>query len=108
LTLLMILLWQRKHQKFRGQIFFLFAFAYGYLRFLIEMLRDDGERGEFGTFPLHFFIPGALVIMALAFVFGISLGITNPRARTVARVAAFLPPIVAYVVLAPAKFGEVV
>ena len=52
LALLVLLLWQRKHQKFRGQIFFLFAFAYGYLRFLIEMLRDDSERGEFGTFPL--------------------------------------------------------
>jgi phosphatidylglycerol:prolipoprotein diacylglycerol transferase len=107
LTLLVILLWQRKHQKFRGQIFFLFAFAYGYLRFLIEMLRDDSERGEFGTFPLHLFVPGALAIMALAFVFGISLGITNLRTRMIARVVAFVPPVVAYVMLAPAKFGEV-
>lgn len=108
LVLLTILLWQRKHQKFRGQIFFLFGFAYGYLRFLIEMLRDDSERGEFGTFPVHFFIPGALFVMALAFVFGVSLGITNLRARMVARVLAFVPPVVAYVMLAPAKFGEVV
>ena len=107
LTLLVVLLWQRQHQKFRGQIFFLFAFAYGYLRFLIEMLRDDSERGEFGTFPLHLFIPGALAVMALAFVFGISLGITNLRTRMVARVLAFVPPVVAYVMLAPAKFGEV-
>jgi len=108
LTLLVILLWQRKHQKFRGQIFFLFAFAYGYLRFLIEMLRDDSERGEFGTFPLHLFVPGALAVMALAFVFGISLGITNLRTRMIARVLAFVPPVVAYVMLAPAKFGEVI
>ena len=108
LVLLSILLWQRKHQRFRGQIFFLFAFAYGYLRFLIEMLRDDSERGEFGTFPLHFFVPGSLFIMALAFVFGISLGITNLRTRMIARVAAFVPPVVAYIMLAPAKFGEVV
>jgi phosphatidylglycerol:prolipoprotein diacylglycerol transferase len=108
LVLLAILLWQRKHQRFRGQIFFLFAFAYGYLRFLIEMLRDDSERGEFGTFPLHFFVPGSLFIMALAFVFGISLGITNLRTRMIARVVAFVPPVVAYLMLAPAKFGEVV
>jgi len=107
LALLALLLWQRKHQRFRGQIFFLFAFAYGYLRFLIEMLRDDSERGEFGTFPLHLFVPAALVLMALAFVFGISLGITNARARTVARVLAFVPPVVAYIALVPAKFGEV-
>ena len=105
LTLLALLLWQRKHQKFRGQIFFLFAFAYGYLRFLIEMLRDDSERGEFGTFPVHQFVPAALTVMALAFVFGISLGITNLRTRTIARVLAFVPPVVAYVMLAPAKFG---
>ena len=108
LALLALLLWQRKHQKFRGQIFFLFAFAYGYLRFLIEMLRDDSERGEFGTFPLHLFVPGSLAIMAIAFVFGISLGITNLRTRMIARVLAFVPPVVAYIMLAPAKFGEVV
>jgi phosphatidylglycerol:prolipoprotein diacylglycerol transferase len=108
LFLLALLLWQRKHQKFRGQVFFLFAFAYGYLRFLIEMLRDDTERGEFGTFPLHFFVPGSLAIMGVAFVFGISLGITNLRTRMIARVVAFVPPVVAYVLLAPAKFGEVV
>jgi phosphatidylglycerol:prolipoprotein diacylglycerol transferase len=105
LTLLVLMLLQRKHQKFRGQIFFLFAFAYGYLRFLIEMLRDDSERGEFGTFPVHHFVPAALTVLALAFVFGISLGITSPRGRTVARVLAFVPPVVAYAVLAPAKFG---
>ena len=108
LVLLTLLLWQRKHQRFRGQIFFLFGFAYGYARFLIEILRDDSERGEFGTFPLHFFVPGSLLIMALAFVFGISLGITNLRTRMIARVLAFVPPVVAYVILAPAKFGEVV
>ncbi|MBS2016396.1 MAG: prolipoprotein diacylglyceryl transferase [Deltaproteobacteria bacterium] len=107
LALLSLLLWQRKNQKFRGQIFFLFAFGYGYLRFLIEMLRDDSERGEFGTFPLHLFVPGALFLMGLAFAFGISLGITNARLRTVARVVAFVPPVVAYLALAPAKFREV-
>jgi phosphatidylglycerol:prolipoprotein diacylglycerol transferase len=105
LTLLALLLWQRKHQKFRGQIFFLFAFAYGYLRFLIEMLRDDSERGELGTFPVHQFVPAALTVMALAFVFGISLGISNQRTRMIARVVAFVPPVVAYVMLAPVKFG---
>ncbi|AKU96266.1 Prolipoprotein diacylglyceryl transferase [Labilithrix luteola] len=108
LALLALLLWQRKHQKFRGQIFFLFAFAYGYARFLIEMLRDDSERGEFGTFPEHLFISGALFLLALAFTFGISLGITNPKARTVARVASFVPAIAAYLILRPASFAAVV
>ncbi|MBX3186096.1 MAG: prolipoprotein diacylglyceryl transferase [Labilithrix sp.] len=106
LTLLTILMWQRKHQRFRGQIFFLFAFAYGYCRFLIELLRDDSERGEFGTFPMHHFVPGALLLMGAAFAYGISLGITNARMRTVARALAFVPPVAAYFILAPAKFAE--
>jgi phosphatidylglycerol:prolipoprotein diacylglycerol transferase len=45
LLLLGLLLWQRKNQKFRGQIFFTFAFGYGFLRFLLEIIRDDVERG---------------------------------------------------------------
>ncbi len=107
LLLLALLLWQRKHQRFRGQIFFLFAFGYGYLRFLIEAFRDDTERGEFG--PMmgeHWLISGALLVMSVAFVFGISLGITNAKIRTVSRVIAFIPPIVAFIVLRPASFAK--
>lgn len=107
LVLLVLLLWQRKHQKFRGQIFFLFAFGYGYLRFLIEILRDDSERGEFG--PMmgeHWLISGALLVMGIAFVFGISLGIANAKIRNVARVLAFIPPIVAFVMLKPQSFAK--
>lgn len=107
LALLALLLWQRKSQKFRGQIFFLFAFGYGYLRFLIESLRDDSERGEFG--PMmgeHWLISGSLLVMSIAFVFGISLGIANTQIRMVSRVVAFIPPIVAFVLLKPASFGK--
>lgn len=107
LALLGVLLLQRKHQRFRGQVFFLFAFAYGYLRFLIEMLRDDSERGEFG--PMmgeHWLISIALLAMGLAFVFGVSRGITKPTARTVARVLALVPPVVAFVALKPPSFGK--
>src|SRR5580704_5180310 len=35
LVLLSLLLWQRRSQKFRGQLFFTFVFGYGYLRFLL-------------------------------------------------------------------------
>jgi phosphatidylglycerol:prolipoprotein diacylglycerol transferase len=105
LTLLALLLWQRKNQKFRGQIFFLFAFAYGYLRFLIEFLRDDTERGEIGHFSLHWFVAVTLLLFALAFTFGISLGIANKNARTIARVVSFVPPVVAFIALNPGKFG---
>jgi len=108
LLLLILLLWQRKHQKFRGQIFFLFTFAYGYLRFIIEFVRDDVERGEIGTFALHRFIGVTLLIFALAFTFGISLGITKKNIRNAARVVSFVPAIVAFIWLMPPKFGDTV
>ncbi len=106
LTLLAILLTQRRTQRFRGQIFFTFVFGYGYLRFLLEMLRDDVERGEYGpTMPEHVLLPGALLLMSLGFVFGISLGITNKSTRLAARIASIVPPVVAYVMLKPQSFG---
>jgi hypothetical protein len=45
------------------------------------------------------------VLFAVAFVFGVSLGITNPAARTVARILAFVPPVVVYLWLRPASFA---
>lgn len=107
LSLLALLLWQRKHLKFRGQVFFLFVYAYGVARFLIEMLRDDPERGEYGpVMAEHVLIPLCLLAFTLAFVFGIALGITNAQKRSVARALAFIPPIVAYFLLRPASFGN--
>jgi phosphatidylglycerol:prolipoprotein diacylglycerol transferase len=109
LLLLGLLLWQRKNQKFRGQIFFLFVFGYGFFRFLLEIIRDDVERGTYGpVMSEHVIIPGALLAFALAFIFGIALGIKNPTARLVARGLALVPPIAAYVMLRPASFGDTV
>jgi phosphatidylglycerol---prolipoprotein diacylglyceryl transferase len=107
LTLLGLLLWQRRYTRFRGQVFFLFVFAYGFARFVLELWRDDVERGSYGpTIDAHVYIPLCLLLMALGFVFGISLGIANKRARTAARVVALLPPLVAYVLLKPASFAQ--
>ncbi len=107
LALLFLLLWQRKYTRFRGQVFFLFVFAYGFLRFLLELWRDDVERGSYGpTLDQHVYVPLCLLLMGLGFVFGISLGIVNVRARMVARVLAFVPPVVAYFALRPASFAQ--
>lgn len=107
LSLFAILMWQRKHIKFRGQVFFLFVFGYGFLRFLLEIIRDDVERGEYGpVLAEHVFIPVCLLLFAIAFVFGISLGITNKNARTAARVVAFIPAIASYIALKPQSFGQ--
>ncbi|MDP9034000.1 MAG: prolipoprotein diacylglyceryl transferase [Myxococcota bacterium] len=107
LALLALLAWQRKTMRFRGQVFFLFVFAYGFLRFLLELWRDDVERGSYGpTFDEDIYVPLCLGLMAVGFLFGISLGIADKRARTIARVLAFVPALVAYVELKPATFGE--
>lgn len=109
LLLLVLLLWQRKYTRFRGQVFFLFVFAYGALRFLLELWRDDVERGTYGpTFDAHVYIPACLLLMAIGFVFGPSLGIAHKQWRTTARVAAFVPAIASYVALRPATFAQTV
>jgi phosphatidylglycerol:prolipoprotein diacylglycerol transferase len=107
LVLLSLLLWQRKHLRFRGQVFFLFVFAYGFARFLLELWRDDTERGTYGpTFEAHLYIPFCLALMATGFAFGVSLGIPSPRARMVARVLGFVPALAAYLALRPASFAQ--
>lgn len=107
LFLLGLLLWQRKNQKFRGQIFFLFTFTYGAIRFVLEVLRDDTERGSFGpAIGEHWLISGSLLLFAVGFTFGIALGIKDPAKRTVARVLSFVPAVVAFFMLRPASFGK--
>jgi phosphatidylglycerol:prolipoprotein diacylglycerol transferase len=109
LGLLALLLWQRKYTRFRGQVFFLFVFAYGFMRFVLELWRDDVERGSYGpTLDADVYIPLCLFLMSLAFVFGISLGLANERARAIARLLAFLPPLVAYIALRPGTFAQTV
>ena len=107
LALLTILLVQRRSQKFRGQIFFTFAFGYGYLRFLLEILRDDAERGEYGpTLAEHVMIPGALLLMSLGLCFGLALGIKNLAVRNLVRALSLVPPVTAYLLLRPPSFGS--
>jgi len=107
LVLLLLLLWQRRHLRFRGQAFFLFVFAYGVLRFALEWWRDDVERGSYGpTFDAHLYIPACLLLLAFGFVFGVSLGITDVRWRAAARLLAFVPAVAAYLALRPASFAE--
>lgn len=107
LLLLVLLLWQRRYTRFRGQVFFLFVFGYGFLRFVLELWRDDVERGSYGPMlDKHTYVPFCLALMAVGFAYGISLGITSQRARLVARVAAFVPPVLAYVALRPASFEQ--
>ncbi len=53
-ALFVLLLQLRARKRFEGELFLAFTYGYGYLRFLLEIVRDDSERGSFGpTFAEH-------------------------------------------------------
>jgi phosphatidylglycerol:prolipoprotein diacylglycerol transferase len=115
LFLLGLLFWARRDIKrreaagkpfFRGELFVVFAFGYGVLRFLLEMVRDDAERGQYGpAFEPHVIFPIALMVMALAFVFGLSNIFTEKNnIRTIARSIAILIPFGVFLAMKPAQY----
>lgn len=105
LALLVVLLKARRHQTFRGQIFFLFTFLYGACRFLLELWRDDMERGNVPpSLPRHFLFPLCLAAFAAAYAVGIAPSIRAVLLRRVSMLLAFAPAIVAYTSLRPRAF----
>jgi phosphatidylglycerol:prolipoprotein diacylglycerol transferase len=104
--LLALLLWARRRQKFRGEIFFLFAFAYGVARFLLEILRDDEERGNVPpSLPEHVLLPGALAILAIGWVIGFSKAIKDTTLQRLTQVLAFVPAVAVYLAMRPESFA---
>src|SRR5882724_5820741 len=105
--LLGLLFWVRKNLRFRGQVFLTFTFAYGVLRFLLEMIRDDLERGEFGPhIPEHIMIAGALLIFAATYAICLAPSIADATMRKLTQIVAFVPPVVAYLLLKPESFAD--
>ncbi len=107
LALLGLLLWHRNHQRFRGQIFMVFAFSYGIARFFIELVRDDAERGVYGPhLAAQILIPGGLFIFALGYAVAFAQSVSNIAMRRLTQVLAFIPAVVAYLALRPASFAD--
>ncbi len=105
LALLALLMVQRKNQRFRGQIFMLFAFAYGFARFLLEIVRDDAERGLYGPeLGAHILLPGALALFAAGYSIGFANGIPNVTMRRLTQGLSFVPALVAFLVMRPGSF----
>jgi phosphatidylglycerol:prolipoprotein diacylglycerol transferase len=105
-ALLVLLLWVRRRQRFRGQIFFLWAFTYGALRFVLEIWRDDPERGNVPpSLPEHILLTISLTLFAIGFAVGLSRIIEREALRRVAQALAFVPAIVAFVLLRPGTFA---
>jgi phosphatidylglycerol:prolipoprotein diacylglycerol transferase len=102
-----LVMFQRKHQTFRGQVFLLFTFAYGFLRYGLEIIRDDSERGEYG--PLmgeHLLVPGGLLVLGLGYVVFVSRAVKNDAVRAVSQILAVVPAIALFVYLKPASFAD--
>lgn len=107
LTLLVILLSARRYQKFRGQIFLLFVFAYGVCRYGLEILRDDAERGEIPpSLPEHILVPLGALLLSIGYVIGFSKAIKSPVVQRVTQLLAFVPPILLFFALKPVDFDN--
>jgi phosphatidylglycerol:prolipoprotein diacylglycerol transferase len=102
--LLLLLLWRlSKTRRFSGQAFFAFTFAYGYLRFWLELWRDDLERGSFGpALPEQLLMPAVLLLFAIAFAYGPARSIARAWLRAAAIALGVLLAGGAYWLLRPA------
>ncbi|MGK3967199.1 prolipoprotein diacylglyceryl transferase [Sorangium sp. So ce118] len=104
--LLVLLLLARRRQRFRGEIFLLFTFSYGVCRYLLELLRDDAERGSIPpSLPEHVLLPAGLVVFAVGYTIGFSHVIRDNVARKVTQALSFVPALALYLVLKPETFG---
>jgi hypothetical protein len=73
---------------------------------LLEIVRDDTERGTFGpAFRQHLGIPLLLVLFAAAFAYGPARSVTNGALRRVLTGCAFALPLVLYAWLKPSAVG---
>ncbi len=105
LALFVFLLWLRKRQTFRGQLFLSFTFLYGFARFCLEFVRDDVQRGDVPpALPAHVLFPIAFAVFGGAFAFGIAPAVRSKGPRLAAQVAFALPAVVSFVMLRPAEF----
>jgi len=104
--LLALTLHLTKHRRFRGEVFFAFTFGYGWSRFVLEIVRDDTERGTFGpVFREHVGIPLLLLCFAAAFAYGPARSVANGALRRALIGLGFALPIVVYAVLRPPAVG---
>ncbi len=106
LALFGLVMFQRKHQRFRGQVFLVFTFAYGVLRYALEIIRDDAERGNYGpSWPEHVMVPGGLLVLGVAYAVFMSRAVANKGLRAATQALALVPGVALYVAMKPASFA---
>ena len=106
LALFGIVLLVRDHQKFRGQVFLTFTFLYGFARYLLEILRDDAERGEYGPqMAEHVIVPGVLLIAGIAYIVRMARMFERIELRVLTQVLVLVPPVLLFLKLRPESFA---
>jgi len=65
LALFGLLMWIRRHRQFSGQVFLGWVLGYGIMRPLIEIVRDDDQRGNVGPLSTSQFIGIVSVVLGL-------------------------------------------
>ncbi|MFO0611905.1 MAG: prolipoprotein diacylglyceryl transferase family protein [Polyangiaceae bacterium] len=109
LVLLIALLALRKYQRFRGEVFLWFVFLYGAVRFVLELVRDDVERGDVPpAVAPHVLFPLCLGILGLGYSMGIAPRLRDPILRIATQVAAFAPAVAIYIAYRPQAFAVVI
>ena len=95
---------------FRGELFVVFTFGYGILRFIIEIWRDDIERKTYGPFvEPNILVPLCLMAFALAFVVGLANMVPEKgNQRTIWRSVAILIPFGVFLLMRPANKFELI
>jgi phosphatidylglycerol:prolipoprotein diacylglycerol transferase len=66
LSLFGLLMWIRRHRTFSGQVFLAWVLGYGIMRPLIEIVRDDDQRGNIGPLSTSQFIGIVSVVLGIA------------------------------------------
>ena len=91
LSLFGLLMLIRRYRTFSGQVFLGWVLGYGILRPLIEIVRDDDQRGNVGPLSTSQFIGIVSVVLGLGLLVALVRRYRrNPRG--VAAVAATAPP----------------
>ncbi len=66
LALFGLMVWLRHHRRFSGQVFLAWVLGYGIMRPLIEIVRDDDQRGNVGALSTSQFIGIVSVVLGSA------------------------------------------
>jgi prolipoprotein diacylglyceryltransferase len=65
LALFGLLMWIRRRRRFSGQVFLGWVLGYGIMRPLIEIVRDDDQRGNIGPLSTSQFIGMVSVVLGV-------------------------------------------